>query len=148
LILDCCHSAGINRLDGPRRVSRCIPNPPPLTVEANLPLYLSISGESGESADQAEAFGGTRALRIASGFGNAHDHSHILLAACGKEQSAYELDDGSHGIFTSRLLKLFESGRLEEVTYETLMDHLDMPPWCGLHLHSSAKKFLLTFFWT
>jgi hypothetical protein len=123
--LDCCHSAGINRHEGQGRIARCIPNPPLLTVEANLPLYLSISGES---ADQAEAFGGTRALRIASGFGNAHDHSHVLLAACGREQSAFELDDGSHGIFTSRLLKFFESGRLEE-TYESLVESLHMPKW-------------------
>ena len=131
LILDCCHSAGINRHEGPEGISRCIPNPPALTAEAN-PLHDRVM--PGRLADQASGLRGTRALQIPSRFGRTNDHSHVLLAACGKGQSAYELKDGSHGIFTSALLKVFERETLEEETYESLVERLDMPRWYEFHL--------------
>ena len=117
--MDCCHSAGLNRHEGPKKISRCIPNPPPLTAEAN-PVVDQYP------ADPSVA---TRVARMASGFGNKHDHSHVLLAACGRDQSAYETDDLSHGIFTAALLKFFEHGKLEEETYDSLMESLNMPAW-------------------
>jgi hypothetical protein len=67
---------------------------------------------------------------MASGFGNKHDHSHVLLAACGRDQAAFENNEGSQGVFTEALLRFFsECEKLEEETYVSLMDHLDMPGW-------------------
>ena len=112
--MDCCHSAGINRHEGPEGISRCVPNPPALTAEAN-PLHDRVM--PGRLADQASGLRGTRALQIPSRFGRTNDHSHVLLAACGKGQSAYELKDGSHGIFTSALLTTTKfSERLKQDT--------------------------------
>ncbi|RXW16987.1 hypothetical protein EST38_g8865 [Candolleomyces aberdarensis] len=130
LIMDCCHSAGMNRHKGPGKISRCISNPPPLTAEANSLVDLAMPGRFADPADASEA---NRALRVASGFGNKFDHSHVLLAACGRDQSAYETHDLSHGIFTAALLKFFKRDKLEEVTYNSLMRNLDVPPWQTPH---------------
>jgi hypothetical protein len=144
--MDTCHSSGLTRQEGPRGRSRYIPDPPPLTVEANPLDDLFMPERFAYLADATSE--GTRALQVASGFGSKNDHSHVLLAACGRNESAYESHDG-HGIFTTALLSVIESVRLEEETYDSLMDKvaLEMPRWYvyGFDLPNLMKEFRLTF---
>lgn len=119
--MDCCHSAGLNRHDGKGKIVRCIPNPPPLTAEPNT------------GSPNKELQSTARAVRTASGFGGKFDRSHVLLAACGRDQHSIENKDGAppHGIFTEALLKFLNNSRrrLDRETYVTLMKRLDMPDW-------------------
>lgn len=53
--------------------------------------------------------------------------SHVLLAACGREQLAWEDPNTKSGIFTSSLLKILSGDELDTLTYRSLMDKLAMP---------------------
>ena len=53
--------------------------------------------------------------------------SHVLLAACGREQLAWEDPTTKSGIFTDHLLKILAGDDLETLTYRSLMDKLSMP---------------------
>ena len=122
LIMDCCFSAGINHCDEPEKITRYIQEPPPLTMEANHLVDFALPGLF-EPAVAA-------ATRMASGFGNKHDQSHLLLTACGRNQVARENNEGNHGIFTKALLKyLSECEKLDGEKYDSLIENLHMPPW-------------------
>lgn len=53
--------------------------------------------------------------------------SHVLLAACGREQLAWEDPMTKRGLFTDHLLKILAGDNLETLTYRSLMDKLNMP---------------------
>jgi hypothetical protein len=72
-----------------------------------------------------------RAIQKFPGFGGKFHESHILLSACGKEQTARE--SGGSGLFTNALMKELpkEFGPAKEsqrtLTYSMLMTRLNMP---------------------
>ncbi|PBL03172.1 hypothetical protein ARMGADRAFT_1069725 [Armillaria gallica] len=130
LILDCCHAAGINRGMQPADIqnakSRRILNPPKLS--ANCDSTMVSRGSSG--------------VKITSGFSGSLWDSHVLLAACDRRQSAWEVD--GHGIFTRALLKIMGKNAINELTYRSLIHRLVMPPFQTPHLegrHTLRRLF-------
>ncbi|KAK0194153.1 hypothetical protein F5146DRAFT_1183776, partial [Armillaria mellea] len=130
LILDCCHAAGINRGMQPADIqnakSRRILHPPKLS--ANCDSTTVSRGSSG--------------VKITSGFSGSLWDSHVLLAACNRRQSAWEVD--GHGIFTRALLKIMEKSTINELTYRSLVHRLVMPPFQTPHLegrHTLRRLF-------
>jgi hypothetical protein len=66
-----------------------------------------------------------RALNIVPGFLHGGFKSHVLISACGAEESAKELF--GHGVFTEALLNALERWRshgrpLGSLTYKNLLD--------------------------
>ncbi|KAK0205134.1 caspase domain-containing protein [Desarmillaria ectypa] len=130
LILDCCHAAGINREMQPADVqnakSRRILNPPKLS--ANCDSTTVSRGSSG--------------VKITSGFSGSLWDSHVLLAACNRRQSAWEVD--GQGIFTRALLRIMRKNPIDELTYRSLIHRLVMPPFQTPHLegrHALRRLF-------
>ena len=64
----------------------------------------------------------SRGAKIAPGFLHHGLRSHILLAACGPEEAAYE-DKGS-GVFTTSLLKTLSAVGAQNVTYTNLLQRI------------------------
>ncbi|KAJ2925322.1 hypothetical protein H1R20_g11779, partial [Candolleomyces eurysporus] len=118
LILDCCSSAGLNRGSG-QETARAILNPPPLSGKADP--HVAIPEELTKHDESTS----TRGMRPSPGFGGKFQDSHVLLAACGREQLAYEKD--GRGMFTTALLSTLEGIKLQTTTYASLMDRLRMP---------------------
>ncbi|KAK0500063.1 caspase domain-containing protein [Armillaria luteobubalina] len=130
LILDCCHAAGINRGTQPTDLqnakSRRILSPPKLS--ANCDSTMVSRGSSG--------------VKITSGFSGSLWDSHVLLAACNRRQSAWEVD--GHGIFTRALLKIMGKTPVNELTYRSLIHRLVMPSFQTPHLegrHTLRRLF-------
>lgn len=122
VILDCCHSASMDRDEDVQKGSRCLENAPPVTAAANTIPRRMIAERIDANA--------TRGVRLAAGFGSPSASSHVLLAACGRDGTAYENREAEHGSFTNALLKSFLSKK--NLTMETplsLMTTLDMPTW-------------------
>jgi hypothetical protein len=114
LILDCCSSAGINRGEADY-VARQILDPPPLSANCDKDIWSRETG--------------TRGVGIAEGFSGKFHASHVLLAACGRDQSAWEDPKSGQGLFTQSLLKLLGRRDVESLTYTSLMHNLKMPVW-------------------
>ncbi len=114
LILDCCHATGMNR--GASKDSRV----------RNFKEYQELSPSCDENIYSREYR--TKLYQDKkSSFSNSVSGSHILLAACSRNESAREI--GEQGIFTGALLKSlkhFATGDLPP-TYDSLMKHLNMP---------------------
>ncbi|KAF8964817.1 hypothetical protein BDZ97DRAFT_2004443, partial [Flammula alnicola] len=112
LILDCCSSAGMNRSkDADGHVPRRICNPPP------------IKGYTDQQFWPPEA----RCNRPVEEFSGRFRASHVLLAACGREQLAWEDGKSKRGLFTDRLLAVLASDEFNTLTYTSLMNKLSMP---------------------
>ncbi|KAF8153270.1 caspase domain-containing protein [Crassisporium funariophilum] len=126
VILDCCSSAGINRGESFREpeeyVARQISNPPPLNPNADRAIWSR----------------GTRSGGIADGFSGKFHASHILLAACGRDQFAREDPRTKRGLFTYSLLKVLESNSIEDLTYTSLMHKMKMPKWQTPHCEGQS----------
>ena len=60
-----------------------------------------------------------RSTAIASGFANAGLRSHILLAACGADETARE--EGGRGLFSSGLLDVLHEVDANSITYKDLL---------------------------
>lgn len=117
LILDCCHTAGINRgvvVDDPA-IWSCTLNSQPLSLTCDKNIYSHGS--------QARSF-----RKDEPGFSYFYG-SHILLAACKCNETAWEKD--KKGIFTSTLLSCLRSFTSRDLwpTYNSLMQHLQMPEY-------------------
>ncbi|KAK0469283.1 caspase domain-containing protein [Desarmillaria tabescens] len=130
LILDCCHAAGINRgmqpADIPNARPRRILNPPKLSA----------------SCDSTTLCRGSSGVKVMSGFSGSLWDSHVLLAACNRRQSAWEVD--GHGIFTRELLKIMGKNPINELTYRSLIHRLIMPAFQTPHLegrHTLRRLF-------
>ncbi|KAK0223599.1 caspase domain-containing protein [Armillaria fumosa] len=115
LILDCCHSAGINRGggDAPNTRSRQLFKPPPISPDCDSTIRRFVPA--------------SQVVPVTSGFSGTPWDSHILLAACSRLQTAKEVD--GKGLFTHALLKVMRGRHAAqgELTYQSLMHCLDMP---------------------
>ncbi len=115
LILDCCHSAGINRGggDAPNTRSRQLFKPPKISPDCDSTIRSFVPT--------------SQVVPVASGFSGTPWDSHILLAACSRLQTAKEVD--GKGLFTQALLKVMRERNVArgELTYKSLMHCLDMP---------------------
>lgn len=93
--------------------ARQIANPPPLSPDCDKNILMHDIRSAG----------------IAQGFSGKFHQSHVLLAACGRDQQAWESKANGHGIFTMSLLKILTAGSIDNLTYTSLMHKLDMPIW-------------------
>ena len=64
----------------------------------------------------------TRSQQIASGFLDQYSRSHVLLAACGSNELAYESD--GHGQFTKALLETLRKPGAVEISFIELMKQI------------------------
>ncbi|KAJ3517714.1 hypothetical protein NLJ89_g333 [Agrocybe chaxingu] len=126
LIMDCCSSGSINRnddVDADGEVIREIYDPPGATAECDKDICASQD---------------TRGGGCAEGFSGTLNSSHVLLAACGRDEWAYEKKKPrreagrsnelvTRGNFTYHLLEVLESADAKDLTYTSLMDRLKMP---------------------
>ncbi|KAK0236293.1 caspase domain-containing protein [Armillaria nabsnona] len=129
LILDCCHSAGINRggesNDAPNMRSRQVLQPPKVSPDCDSAIW------SLAPTTQAVA-----------GFAGTPRDSHVLLAACSRSQTAKEVD--GKGLFTRALLKVMRESSMTrgELTYTSLMRCLIIPQQTphldGKHIHQKV----------
>ncbi|KAK0469385.1 caspase domain-containing protein [Desarmillaria tabescens] len=127
LVLDCCHSAGINRgapHSNPSAIPRQILDPQTISPECDSDIYDSRTRKSNEAPD-------------CSGFSGLLWDSHILLAACSRHQSAWEIN--SAGVFTEELLRVMRKRSLVELTYRSLMDNLIIPSWASQTPHQEGN---------
>ncbi|KAG8734608.1 hypothetical protein FRC10_011615 [Ceratobasidium sp. 414] len=105
VIFDCCHSASITRdIVAPGRFARYIlpSDLPPLPVDIDLDILPKRSEK--------------RHAVVAQGFVYQELRNHVLLAACGSEELAYETD--GMGDFTSALLKTLKQYGADRTTYK------------------------------
>ncbi|KAK0202204.1 hypothetical protein DFS33DRAFT_1061251 [Desarmillaria ectypa] len=113
LILDCCHAAGMNRGHN--------------TSESRVRSFGSIQELSPTCDEHIYSSESSTRLdkdRDILGFSNSFFRSHVLLAACGSEESAREQD--REGIFTKVLLRALKESVLEDLppTYLSLIQSL------------------------
>ncbi|KAF8988251.1 caspase domain-containing protein [Cyathus striatus] len=121
LILDCCSSAGINRNDKvENQVSednpylvRYMPNPP------NVTRMFANCDQDTWSQD-------IRSAAVPQGLSGKYHASHVLLAACGRQQLAHEAKNPRRGVFTNALLQILNNSNLEDLTYTSLMHKLHL----------------------
>ncbi|KAF9003838.1 hypothetical protein BDZ89DRAFT_1169378 [Hymenopellis radicata] len=120
LILDCCHSGGLNRVARQDKnwTARFIEDPPPISGSFDVDLFSSFPSGSGP---------GSRSLEISTEFKGMANESHILLAACSSHEYAYEGAFGLAGNFTTALLKVLRAHSVQKLTYRSLWDRLVMP---------------------
>lgn len=121
--MDCCYSGGITRgnSDTNNYVVRLIVDPPPASPKSDQDLWTSD----------------TRGGRVGSGFSGKLHSSHVLLAACGREESAYEDPMTHRGYFTTHLLDILESVDIRCLTYNSLIHKLNLTAKCvpsGSHI--------------
>jgi hypothetical protein len=92
--------------------------------------------------DLLEELPGTRATSIAEGFQTSGLLSHVLLAACTKEQTAKERQ--GRGAFTQAILALWKKESVELLTYKDVILHLpDLPLYVpDIISHPCAHPFL------
>ena len=67
-----------------------------------------------------------RGATVKSGFARKGLRSHVLLAACQSQESAYERTSSQRGVFTLALLDTLIAIGIDKLTYATLFD-LRMP---------------------
>ncbi|KAK0220089.1 caspase domain-containing protein [Armillaria fumosa] len=123
LILDCCHSAGIDRgaIVGPGAGAKAreIGNEE-ITISAGCDFSL-YSGRTSGSRKSSPATNTTN-------FSGSLWDSHILLAACGRNQKAWEKQ--KKGLFTHALLQAVRGTPGAYLTYRSLMLRFGkMPPY-------------------
>ncbi|KAF8887012.1 caspase domain-containing protein [Gymnopilus junonius] len=121
LFLDCCHSAGMNRnvsVASERRIA----NPSPLS-DMDFPVERRRDGDI-----------------IPASVGRNYQ-SHVMLAACGKNESAKECQHTQHGWLTAALLRLFNKVPIENFTYDTLLTNLEITcPQCIRDVSAGQRR--------
>ncbi|KAG2007359.1 hypothetical protein CC2G_015053 [Coprinopsis cinerea AmutBmut pab1-1] len=131
LILDCCCSAGLNRsANDAQYTPRRIENPPPISPQTDTEIIT-----------EDEETTGTRSLSTAAGFIGKYNDSHVLMAACGREQSAYEHE--GKGLFTRQLLGVLQRSGSLTLTYDALLARLKMPAWQTPHFEGKNLNRLI-----
>ncbi|CEL61405.1 hypothetical protein RSOLAG1IB_09997 [Rhizoctonia solani AG-1 IB] len=111
VILDCCHSASATREPTtPGRSARYVPT----EVLPQIPPNMDKDIVSACSSD--------RHAIIAKGFAHRELRSHVLLAACGSDEVAYET--GGSGDFTLALLKTLRQYGADKTTYKGCVQRL------------------------
>ncbi|KZV62920.1 hypothetical protein PENSPDRAFT_692080 [Peniophora sp. CONT] len=109
VILDCCHSASGTR--GAFRPRRTV-----MRKGYVIPLHLDKEIVSKTPRE--------RGCKAATGFFKSGLGSHVLLAACGEAELAYE--EEGRGVFTRALLGSLRATSAHKVTYEELMKRVKM----------------------
>ncbi|KAK0470726.1 caspase domain-containing protein [Armillaria novae-zelandiae] len=134
VILDCCHTANLNRsmLDEGARAM-----PPLPRTSFNKMLH---------AADQnMRRFPDSHSILDEDWLPNMD--SHVILAPCREYQLTTERMEGSrfHGVFTHSLLRTLRSGRLTKDT--TYTDLIDVLPWSYFQTPVVAGKRRSTRLW-
>ncbi|PVF95450.1 hypothetical protein CPB86DRAFT_738719 [Serendipita vermifera] len=110
VILDCCHSGGLNRgvqSDGVTRRTRAIQFVNPLPDDVDKDIF------------ERKGAGSTLLRRP---FQNSDVTSHVLLAACGEHELAVE--EGGIGVFTREFLKTIRRLGYKNMTYAEVIRRL------------------------
>ncbi len=89
---------------------------------AELRQILNPSPDLSVGCDSTIHSCGSFGTTIGSGFSGSLWDSHVLLAACERRGSAWEVD--GHGLFTRALLEILDKNPVNELTYRSLMDRL------------------------
>ncbi|KAI0311621.1 hypothetical protein OF83DRAFT_1150129 [Amylostereum chailletii] len=112
VILDCCHSGSATR-----EIQPAAPNCMARGIEFKDALPVDLDADIPKATAD-------RAIGRHLGFLHAGLSSHVLLAACGKEEQAWE-DDG-RGAFTKELLRLLEEldRGMTQVSYTDLIGRM------------------------
>ncbi len=114
LILDCCHAAGINRGRGQPGSNDLGEARQVKMRPRNVSSVQNLSPTCDVDIFQSDVTPDSRW------------DSHVLLAACKRTQSAWEIEKS--GVFTEALLKgLRCAPSVGVLTYASLMQHLEMP---------------------
>ena len=132
MILDCCSSAGINRgaeLDSEQYVIRRISNPPQIENNTDEEIWSHS----------------TRGGKLSDSFCGMLNASHVLLAACGRDQYARENWDIMHGTFTDSLMKVLNENDINTLTYTSLIHKMEMPEWYVFIVSLSITEHNLDF---
>ena len=85
-------------------------NPPSIENDIDRDLYEPLNLNSN----------GERSCTIANGFSG----TFVLLAACGREQKAYE--DANRGVFTSCLIEILTNEDIHTLTYTSLVHKMNL----------------------
>ena len=114
--MDCCSSGGITRgnSDTNDYVVRGIVDPPPANSRSDQDLWTRD----------------TRGGGVGSGFSGKLHSSHVLLAACGRDEDAYEDRKMKRGYFTTCLLDVLENCDVRCLTYSSLIHKLGLTARC------------------
>ncbi|KIM25370.1 hypothetical protein M408DRAFT_26358 [Serendipita vermifera MAFF 305830] len=119
VIFDCCHSGSLTRGERSRLVRG-------VNLAINIPSDLD-----------KDIWGGTRGTVIEPKFLKSGLSSHVLLAACGAQETAKENLSGTGGVFTTALLDTLVSVGVEKLTYTDLIQRLpslvEQTPQCEGH---------------
>ncbi|KAK0498876.1 caspase domain-containing protein [Armillaria luteobubalina] len=121
LILDCCHSAGLNRSFDPAVRQR--------QILSSIPIEISLDCDSAIYSRQEISASGEAITK--SGFSGSLWYSHVLLAACSRREFA--LEEYQEGVFTRALLNVLNNNDLKKLTYRSLILK-QTPHWDGRHV--------------
>ncbi|KAF7349814.1 Protein TIC 214 [Mycena venus] len=124
LIFDSCFSGGINREVGMARSGHSVSCPVPLELDDYL-------WKGKNQTDTAMSYS----------MWSPSATSHVLLAACRQDETAYEFDYGNnliHGRFTKELITWLRRVPLENTSYAELLNHL--PVWPGQNPQCCGSK--------
>ncbi|KAJ7066113.1 hypothetical protein C8F01DRAFT_1122201 [Mycena amicta] len=133
VILDSCHSGGMNREDDDEVDS--VVGLPRSAWSDSEQVPASLDADLWSSARNIDDTAKSYRLWAPSSF------SHVLLAACRQEETAREetFSDGSvHGRFTSRLLSRLRGLPLHNTTYEELINFI--PKWTEQTPHCGGRR--------
>lgn len=118
VVLDCCHSGHGTRglaIEAPPFKARAIPK------DKVVPLREDVDREIWGRSDSIESMTGEQKLRAS--FTQRSAKSHVLMAACGRDEQA--VGNGSGGILTTYWLKALRSKMVHPRTYAELMKHVN-----------------------
>ncbi|KZV76174.1 hypothetical protein PENSPDRAFT_680379 [Peniophora sp. CONT] len=115
VILDCCHSGSGTRNDAvPRGMEFKDGAGTELTISSSYQRDIWVHSQRG--------------VAYLPKFANAGLTSHVVLAACGPDESAYEDRIKHEGRFTSAFLSVLETAGTDTLTYAELIRRLDYLP--------------------
>ncbi|KZV66269.1 hypothetical protein PENSPDRAFT_96886 [Peniophora sp. CONT] len=118
VILDCCHSGSGSRDDTLQSIPRGMEfkgkDDTQLTISGTYQKEIWVSFERG--------------LVGLPQFANTGLRSHVVLAACSSDESAYEDRFTREGRFTSAFLRVLEVSGTDTMTYSELIRRLDALP--------------------
>ncbi|KIM22184.1 hypothetical protein M408DRAFT_28909, partial [Serendipita vermifera MAFF 305830] len=106
VIFDCCHSGSLTRNERSRLVRG-------VKVKVDIPSDLD-----------RYIWKGQRGAAIEPGFLKGGLHTHVLLAACGAQETAKENSTGTRGVFTKALLDTLVAVGADKLTYTELIQRL------------------------
>ncbi|KAF8548558.1 hypothetical protein OG21DRAFT_1422872 [Imleria badia] len=121
VIFDCCHSASGTRGDSDN--------------DGYVPRTVQLDYTIPEDLDQD--IWGDRAGKIHPKFAYHGLRSHVLLAACGEKERAFEHE--GRGQFTTAILETLKNRAIDDITYTEVLEHIHLDrqsPHCeGVNQH-------------